>query len=94
MKNILIKLLAINVLIAILLLIAFYFFAFLSGYGSNANYLPQEKLLFINFIIFHIVVAIFYLYRVNHLNLAAISATLLVLTGVYLLAAWQFEYFN
>lgn len=94
MKNILLKMAVANVLIAILLLIAFYFSAFLSGYGSNTSYLTQEKKLFIEFVIFHIVAAIFLLYRYKQFNLAAISVTILVIAGMYLLAAWQFEYFN
>jgi cytosine/uracil/thiamine/allantoin permease len=94
MKNIILKIALINVLIAIVLLIVFYFSAFLSGYGSNASYVPQEKKLFVKFMIFHFVAAVFLLYRYKQINLAAISTTILVMVGMYLLAAWQFEYFS
>jgi cytosine/uracil/thiamine/allantoin permease len=94
MKNIILKIAVVNVLIAIVLLIVFYFSAFLSGYGSNASYLPQEKKLFVKFIIFHFVPAVFLLYRYKHFNLAGIFTTILVIVVMYLLAAWQFEYFS
>jgi hypothetical protein len=94
MKNIILKIAVVNVLIAIVLLIVFYFSAFLSGYGSNTSYLPQEKKLFVKFVIVHFVSAIFFLFRYKQFNLVAISTTILVIVGMYLLAAWQFEYFS
>jgi cytosine/uracil/thiamine/allantoin permease len=94
MKNIILKIAVVNVLMAILLLIVFYFIAFLSGYGSNASYLPQEKKLFVKFIIFHFVPAVCLLYRYKQFNLTGILTTILVIAAMYLLAAWLFEYFG
>lgn len=94
MKNILLRTVVVNVLIAVVLLTIFYFSVFLSGYGSNASYLPQEKNLFAGFVIFHFAVASFFLYRFKQFNLKVISATLLVVVTTYLIAAWYFEYFG
>ncbi len=94
MKNTLIKLVLLNVGIAIVLLIAFYFSSFMSGYGSNNSYLPQEKSLFIKFLIFHVIVAMFLLYKYRQITWMAILASMLVIVALYLIAAWQFGYFN
>ncbi|HEY2721510.1 MAG TPA: hypothetical protein VGI82_07285 [Chitinophagaceae bacterium] len=94
MKNPLIKLVLLNVLIGIILLIAFYLSAFLSGYGSNVSHLPEEKRLFIGFVIFHFIVNVFLLYRLKQFNWIGISVSILLIAIFYFVEAWQFEYFK
>ena len=94
MKNPLIKLVLLNVLIGIILLIAFYLSAFLSGYGSNVSHLPQEKRLFIWFVISHFIVNVFLLYRLKQFNWIGISVSILLIAIFYFIEAWQFEYFK
>lgn len=94
MKKSLSKLLALNVAIGITLLIIFYFSAFILGYGSNINHLPQEKALFITFVIFHLIIAFFILYRYKQFNSIGIAVSIITIAVIYLIAAWRFEYFK
>jgi hypothetical protein len=82
-----------NVLIGIIILVVFYLSAFLSGYGSNATHLPQEKRLFVEFVFFHFVVNIYLLYRLKQIKATGIIISMSVIILLYLLAAWQFGYF-
>jgi len=93
MKNTLIKLLLLNTLIYLLLLVIFYFSAFLSGYGSNAGFLSHEKRLFVYFFIFHLVLNFFLTYRFRQLNWTGITISTLLIIMLYVVAAWRFEYF-
>ena len=94
MKSPLVKLVLLNVGIAVFLLIVFYFSAFLSGYGSNSSYLPREKRLFTKFLIIHAVIATFLFYTHRQINWILILASMSVVVALYLIAAWQFGYFN
>jgi len=94
MKNYLLKLFLLNLLLGVLILIAFYLSAFLSGYASNVSYLPQEKKLFIKFAIFHFLVNIFFLYKYKQLNWIGIIGSIGLIVAFYLLLAWQFDYFK
>ena len=94
MKNSLTKLFVLNVLIWLILLVMFYLAAFLSGYGSNSNYLPMEKNLFLKFIVFHFAISLYFLYRFKQLNFIGFIASAVLIAFLYLIAAWQFQYFN
>lgn len=94
MKNQLIKVVVLNILLGIILLVAFYLSAFLSGYGSNIGYLTQEKKLFIKFIALHLIINLFELYRYNQINAIRFLSSLVTIAFLYTIAAWHFEYFS
>jgi hypothetical protein len=94
MKAPLVKFLLLNTLIAMILLVVFYFSAFLSGYGSSVNYLPQEKRLFIGFIIFHLLINLFLIYKYKQFTWVDISISILALSIFYFVEAWLFGYFK
>ena len=81
-------------LLGIMLLLVFYLCAFLSGYGSNNGYLYQEKKLFIIFIVLHLVINLYVLYRYKQINVLGFLASLMTIIFLYGIAAWYFEYFN
>jgi len=95
MKKSLVKLILINVVIAIVLLVIFYFSAFLSGYGSNINYLPQEKKLFMKFAISHLIINLFLIYRLKQFgSIINIIISMLFIITLYLFVAWRLQYFS
>jgi len=94
MKKTFIKFALLNVAIGVFILIAFYLSAFLSGYGSNNSYLSQERKLFITFLIFHVIISMFLLYKYRQINWMATLTSSLVIMLLYLIAAWKFGYFG
>ncbi len=82
-----------NIAIGFVLLIVFYFCAFLSGYGSNISHLADEKALFIKFLFFHLIVNLYFLYRLKNLGLISVFLSIVSITFTYVLAAYLFGYF-
>ena len=93
MRNPLIKLLILNILIAIILYYAFLYSAFLSGYGSNSSHLHQEERMFTGFMIFHFLINLFLLYRYNKFDWIFVSISIALIAIYYFVEAWQFGYF-
>ena len=93
MKNPIIKLIILHVLLAAVLLIVYYFSCFLLGYASSGTFLKQKRLFF-EFFIFHMVLAIFLLFRSKQINLKGVLAAIMPIAIIYLLAAWQWDYLS
>ena len=92
MKKPLMKLLLLNLLVYGILLTIFYFSAFLSGYGSNNSLLVQEEHLFIKFVVIHLLVNCFLLYKFKQVNLIGIVNSIFLILILYVLTAWKAEY--
>jgi galactitol-specific phosphotransferase system IIC component len=92
MRNSLIKLLLLNIFIAIVLYCAFAYIAFMSGYASNGNHLREEERMFIGFVIFHFLINFFLLYRYKKFNWIFIFILTALIAIFYFTEAWQFGY--
>ena len=84
----------INVLAFVILLAAYYLLAFLSGYGSKAGYVQEEKELLIKFLLFHLAVNFYVLYRTKHLRAISIIGSVVFIVLLYILAAYKFGLFQ
>jgi len=88
-----IKILLLNILIAIIIYVASLYGAFIAGYGANGNHLHLEQDMFLSFVIFHLIINLVLLYRFKKLDWIYTSVSLALIGFYYFAEAWQFGYF-
>ena len=93
MKNTFIKLVLLNLIISLILIIIFYLWLFIDGYGANNKYLSQEKRIFIMFVIFNFLLSIYMLNRLKQLNALSVIVTVILICFINLFVAKILGYF-
>lgn len=85
------KTLLLNVLISIIVVVAFFLTAFLMGYGSNSSYTSATNRLYVVFISTHLIGSILILRKRKILNATNIVITILEVFIIYVLVAWYYN---
>ena len=93
MKNSILKLVVLNIILGIVILVVCYITGFLAGYGASNRTLLLEKKLFVKFVFVHLSINIFLLYKFKKFNFLGILVSVIVIAIIYLIAAWQYDYF-